>query len=373
MQLTFKNLQQQKFVVPDVDPKTTVLEVKQKIKEQQGYEVERQKLIYSGRILADDKTVEEYDIKEKDFIVCMVSRAPASKVKTEQKTEEKKQSTTESTPLNTTSTSPKTPAPESVPEQTQPAAVAAAPTAAPIVGDSSLVLGAQRNAVIDNMVEMGYERSQVELAMRAAFNNPDRAVEYLLNGIPESVRQAQEQEQAAAAAAATAATNATAASGNAAPANSTQPAAPGNLFEQAAAHAQGEEESGASGEDPLGFLRELPQFQQLRQIVQQNPQMLEGILQQIGESNPALAQIISQNPEAFLQLLAEGVDGEGVLPPGTIQIEITPEENQSIERLCQLGFDRNIVIQAYLACDKNEELAANYLFEHGHESDGDDA
>ncbi|KAF3923681.1 hypothetical protein ABW20_dc0101113 [Dactylellina cionopaga] len=224
---------------------------------------------------------------------------------------------------------------------------------------------------------MGFPRPNVEAAMRAAFNNPDRAVEYLMTGIPEHLQRdstpAQSSRQPAqpqgrAAASPSAPT----------PQAQAQPAGDSdegvNLFEAAAAQRQGTQgaPTGRSGAVAnLDFLRGNPQFQQLRNVVQSNPQMLEPILQQVGAGNPQLAQLISANPDAFLQLLSEGIDAEeGDAPAGnTMSIQVTEEERDAIERLCQLGFERDLVIQAYFACDKNEELAANFLFENSHDSE----
>ena len=51
----------------------------------------------------------------------------------------------------------------------------------------------------------------------------------------------------------------------------------------------------------LGILRK--KNQQKKQVLQQNPGMLNALLQNIGQSNPELLQIISQNQEAFIQMI----------------------------------------------------------------------
>lgn len=46
------------------------------------------------------------------------------------------------------------------------------------------VTGAEYEAMLTEIMSMGYERERVVAALRASFNNPHRAVEYLLNVSP---------------------------------------------------------------------------------------------------------------------------------------------------------------------------------------------
>lgn len=383
MKLTFKDLKQNKFVI-DAEPSDLISSVKEKIANEKGWESSQQKLIYSGKILQDANTVESYKIEEKGFIVCMVSKpkaAPAAVAST---------SKPPSTPAPAIASTPAPPAAPSQSTSTVASVIPATPspagagTAAPVIpstpsgATSGLAMGAERAAQIAEMESMGFERSQIDAAMRAAYFNSERAIEYLLTGIPENLQQ--EARPAAPAAQAEVASPIPAAVGAGAEGGDE----PVNLFE-AAAQAGGARGSGgaargaaanilggagaagagaaAGGLGNLDFLRNNPQFQQLRQVVQQNPQMLEPILQQVGAGNPQLAQLIGQHPDQFLQLLSEDGDNDAPLPPGAQAISVTEEERAAIERLCLLGFPRDLAIQAYFACDKNEELAANFLFE----------
>ncbi|KAF9113890.1 UV excision repair protein RAD23 B, partial [Mortierella sp. AM989] len=157
-------------------------------------------------------------------------------------------------------------------------------------------------------------------------------------------------------------------------------AQPQNLFTaaaQAAANARRDASGGQGGAgdiENLAFLREQPQFQQIREMVQGNPGLLQPLLVQLGQSNPQMLQLINQNQQAFLQLLNEGYEGdEGEAPAGGANhIYVTQEEQDAIQRLENLGFDRQTAVEAFLACDRDEQMAANYLFEHGHDDYEDD-
>ncbi|KAG0262175.1 UV excision repair protein RAD23 B [Actinomortierella ambigua] len=393
MKITLKTLKKEQFQV-EVDENLKVLAIKEELEKQKGFPVSSQKLIFSGKILQDDQVISDIKIQEKDFLVVMVTKPAASSASA---SSPKPTAQTSSTPASAPAPAPApapTPAPVApVPAQASSPVVPPTTPAAPVMGlnptpaptvepagplDDTLLTGSRFETAIQGMVEMGFPREECMRAMRAAFNNADRAVEYLMTGIPAHLVAQSNPTPApaptSAPASAPASTPSTAptaaATTGAAPAaqgqqQQQQPQqTPQNLF-TAAAQAAAQAERGTQGAQAgsLDFLRDEPQFQQLRDLVQQNPALLQPLLAQLGQSNPQMLQLISQNQQAFLDLLHEGMED------GPTQVYVTEDEQEAIQRLEALGFDRQIVLEAYLACDRDEEMAANYLFEHGHDDE----
>eukprot|EP00696_Hemimastix_kukwesjijk_P008125 gnl/Hemi2/20281_TR6726_c0_g1_i1.p2 gnl/Hemi2/20281_TR6726_c0_g1~~gnl/Hemi2/20281_TR6726_c0_g1_i1.p2 ORF type:complete len:188 (-),score=103.36 gnl/Hemi2/20281_TR6726_c0_g1_i1:254-817(-) len=94
---------------------------------------------------------------------------------------------------------------------------------------------------------------------------------------------------------------------------------------------------------------------------------LRDFIATLSQEDPELVALINQNPNAFVQLLQGG--GSAAAGPRTEYIQVTADERAAIERLTRLGFSRDMVLQAYIACERNEEITANYLLEHGAEDD----
>ena len=119
--------------------------------------------------------------------------------------------------------------------------------------DDNVLSAFQRN--VNNIVAMGFLRDEVEVALRASFNNPDQAVDYLLGGIPMSVFPPEQ--------------------------------------------------------NPLAFLRGNEEFQKIRYLVQANPDTLQPLLLSFGQKHPELMDTINQNKLSFVRMLHEPDGAKG--------------------------------------------------------------
>lgn len=371
-------------------PEILVKELKDKIAAiNPSMPADLQKLIYSGKILDDARAVQEYGIKDGGTIVVMVSKAKPPAV---------------APPAATAPTI--TPVPES-----------AATAVTPADAEQITTHDAAFDATVEQLMQMGFQRSQVERCLEAAFGSPDRAVEYLMSGIPELDGDDDS---------------------DGAPSDGEYPEG-GHLSEE-----DGEDEGSEPLPPALAALRSNPMFTQVATMAQQNPMVLQQMLPALAESHPELLQAIEENPDAFQRMLADAANGvhhdddsPGVetgpagmnaeamaammhQDPAMMQqmmenlsesdpelaaqiqgnpqalasfmqaamedaemeegagggpgegdgpLSLTEEEGRAVQRLVELGFAFQIAAQAYVACGKNEDHAANYLFDHGMDPD----
>jgi UV excision repair protein RAD23 len=232
------------------------------------------KLIHAGKVLKDDQTIEKCEIKPNDFLVVMVTKtkkpaaAPAaagsSGTTTAQATsattapaETPKSSSTSEASNDTKTTAAETPA--------------TAPAAADAPGAPSRAAGSEfPEEVVNNLTSMGFPEDMVLACLRASSGNADVAVEFLTNGIPPGME-------------------------SGLPSSVQSP-------------------TSNATDGTLSALRNHPQFNDLRRLVQSNPAMLQNVLTQIGQQQPELLAEINANQETFLQMMNEPINEEAPFP-----------------------------------------------------------
>jgi len=358
---TLKTIDKQEYPV-DIDPDVTTTDALADLVAQK-YNLDKSlmTLIHVGKILRDNKKLSEFGIADepqKNFGVLLLKKATTPKLAPAPEPAPVPEPAAEAMEVDMPSAAP---AAEVAPAAAAPAAdvpaAAAVPDvpAAPAAAVTAESAGGQMSEAVANICAMGFEQSQVEVALQAAYGNPDRAVEYLFD--PSSMPAQQPQMPAPAAMPA-----------NPAAAMPANPAADGAM---------------PAGMPPMtpemAQMMQSPQLQGMMQAIQQNPAMLQQVIQQIQQTNPDLMQTIAQNQDAFMAMLAGGAGGMGAAaggdaaaaaggqgqpPPGAIMV--TVEEKQALENLEALfpAIDRAVIFQTYKACGGDEQLTSNLLMDN---------
>ena len=320
MKLIIKNLKQVPHNVEVANEKVTIKELKLEIEKVHGFDANHLKLLFNGVVLDDTKTLESYGIKDEFVIIMMNTKAKPKNTSSEQQAEQPKPQTT-NTETKTETKTEQNPNPQQTSQQPQPQ---------------------QQNYTeqINNLVDMGFVRSEAEAAIKAARGDTNLAIEFLYNGIPANL----------------------------------PPETPQNVSVS------------SSSSEALQKVASA-----IKIICSQNPNALQTILMNIEQTNPQLMNNIKEHEEEFKNLLQSpvtqadlqnfqqfqnslqlgGMGGlnfgggqRGQRQQGGFQIPLSKEEFEAVKRLKELGNFSDIeAVQAYMACEKNEELAANFLLE----------
>ena len=333
--------------------KKTVQDLKNEIEMNQGFDVSKAKLLFNSKILENSKLLQEYNIKEGNTIIVMNAK-PKGNASTIPMVEPKKELEKKEVPKKNVIPEKKEEpklkeeldkeVPKKIEEpekrEEQPKKVKLQPK------NSNSDYSNQINTLID----MGYEREDVEKAVNAAKGNINLAIEYLNSDI-EYV-------------------------------NSDEPEPNPQMQIQVRNQNQNQNQIQQARNRNLPMeLKRNASF--IKCICKDDPKIVFSILTYIKHKNPVLMDRIKEYEIEFKNFLVspisqEDIDNFNLIKdsyremlqrgvremPDLDEVELTEEDIEAIKRLKELGnFSDDDVIAAYIYCKKNEELAANCLIE----------
>nr|VDD33614.1 unnamed protein product [Brassica oleracea] len=352
MKIFVKTLKGDRFEI-QVSPEDSVGDVKKNIETVMGvtaYPAAEQVLIHKGKVLKDETTLEANNFSEKS-IIGVIKKKPAS-TGTSTASASLTALVHAAHPSSTATETPVTP--------TEPAWDAASNGNYESISESNI-------QQILEMVRGAWSREAVAYALCLAYNDLNKALEYIYFGIP-----VQSEDH----------------------------------YTTEGTQEQTQEPEETDLEWSLDSLRHTPEFEYLRALVQSDPSLLMEFLLMLKKQNPPFFRLIQDNKADFLRLLLErpqepnngwdsgnqvgeseetkveelqadktnnpnngGVGGNQVGESKDTEVEVaTPEDYELIERLEALGFERGDAAVAFFACNRNVQVAANHLLGYKHES-----
>ncbi len=280
MKLTLKTMSN-KIVNVDIEDTSTVLDLKNKTKDS-GYNPEQIKLIYSGKILANDKELSFYNLKDNSVIILMEGKKITPSI------------------------------------QPTPATITAPQQNIPIIPTNNIPLNnAIPNAQLaPTIIPIPMNNLQSLLPLMMAGGNGNQAnlsiLNSLFNFLPAGANNHNHNHD--------------------------------NDGEDDSTDDNNYEEDSDPNDNTDNFDEQTAGAISSQQMNPAQMNQLLSILMSLNGNNP----LAGHNPYA-----------NNMVAP-----ELTAEENKEVDELMTLGFSRNQVVEAFIICNKDKNLAASYLFEN---------
>lgn len=343
MKLIIKNIKQvvHDLIIPDEKNNMSIKELKEEIQKSFGFEASGLKLLFNGIVLKDEKNLSDYKIVDNSNIIMMATKGHIiNQNQSNETNKENKKENEKNEDKNNNNNKQKT--------------------------EEKKKNEKDYSKEINQLMEMGFEKEKCQKALKITKGNVQMAIELIYSGLPEEEIPDDYDDN--------------------------------DLFDNQNDYDnpyENYDNNEDDNNDDDNNNNDQTTLQKLASVIKvlcnNEPNILTEILGTIQESAPEYFDLIQENEEEFKNLIKEPINENDLRNFREFQnendifdnisgsnnnnnnddINITKEEMDVVKRLQEFGNCSEIdAYQAYVACEKNENLAINFILENkfGHDS-----